>query len=163
MTGLLRQIRLHQVGDSILGLILHQRRELCWVIERGWRFNEPYVSCIPPGQYVLESYSSEKYPDTWAMVGGTVAYDEPGMQRLASFTRFACVYHIANEGVELAGCSAPNTTLAHASRGRGVSSRPAMERLRALLKTGNDWELSIEDPRHFCGVTSPEVDLDVRP
>ena len=34
-------------------------------LEEYWRFNEPYISCIPTGMYICKRYSSEKHPNTF--------------------------------------------------------------------------------------------------
>ena len=43
------------------------------VLEPPWIDNGPFVSCVPEGKYVLVPHNTEKYPDTWALVGKTVS------------------------------------------------------------------------------------------
>jgi hypothetical protein len=62
---------------------------LC-AIERPWRDNALFVSCIPEGSYNCTRYSSEKYPDTF-IVG-----DVPG--------RSSILFHKANTIDDLQGC-----------------------------------------------------------
>lgn len=65
-------------------------------IERPWLDNRPLESCIPTGQYALVPYSSTKYPDVWAFVGGTVG--------VARGERYNCLIHIANYVHDVVGC-----------------------------------------------------------
>lgn len=75
-------------------------------VEKPWKNNEPYVSCIPEGVYELVKHSSEKYGETYAMIGGTVSqYEEEG------YERFACLLHGGNREKDVVGCIAVGSRL----------------------------------------------------
>lgn len=63
----------------------------CETIERGWSDNEPFVSCIPVGEYTCElgRYNRGGYPTL-------VLKDVPG--------RSSIKFHRANVATELQGC-----------------------------------------------------------
>lgn len=65
-------------------------------LERGWRFNQPLLSCIPEGDYPLEPYSSEKFPSAWQVM------KVPG--------RSSILIHPAHKVSELSGGIAPGTS-----------------------------------------------------
>lgn len=72
-----------------------------WIMERIWRGNRRNVSSVPRGEYKLELHHGTKYPNTWALVGLTVAAvaeAEPWK------SRSACVIHRAKWPTDLEGC-----------------------------------------------------------
>ena len=105
-----------------------------FTLERPWRDNLPRVSCVPDGEYVLVPHSSEKFPDTWALVGETVShYGDP------SKARSAILIHPANDVAELQGCIAPGTHITWITSRLGVSqSRVAMDKVRRWLRPPAD-------------------------
>jgi hypothetical protein len=57
--------RTHRAGEATLGIMELNHKEICRTLENEWLNNEPFISCIPAGDYVVKSYSSSKYPDCW--------------------------------------------------------------------------------------------------
>lgn len=57
--------RTHRVGEATLGIMELNDKEICRTLENEWLNNEPFISCIPTGDYVVKKYSSSKYPDCW--------------------------------------------------------------------------------------------------
>ncbi len=117
--------------DNLTRGVLLVAGQVYYTTERPWLDNEPNVSCVPVGSYRLEPHSSDRYPDTWALVGETVAhYDErPGIPR------FTCLLHVANEPIDVEGCIGPG--LRSTASGNSSSSY-AMAALRALRDSGAD-------------------------
>jgi len=99
-----------------------------WVMERSWDFNKPNVSCVPRDEYTLESHSSQKYPNTWAIVGDGVSH-----LPTEGIPRFACVLHTAVYPMDLQGCLAPARAIT--SSGHTIDSRVAMDEIRELLNS----------------------------
>lgn len=97
-------------------------------IEKPWRDNAPFVSCIPAGIYTLVPYSSNKYPDVYAFEGGSVSIKETPPAK-----RYKCLIHVANWGRQVQGCL--GLGLAELKGGElGVSrSRDAISELRQIL------------------------------
>ncbi len=73
-----------------------------YTIEKPWRNNTPFLSCVPEGNYFLEMHDTRKYPDTWAIVGGTVSHKQQD-----GFERYACLFHTANHADQVSGCVGP--------------------------------------------------------
>jgi hypothetical protein len=74
------------------GTVLH-------TLERPWADNAPFLSCIPEGIYALVRHEGQKYPDTWALIGGTVGHLESDGK-----PRWACVFHVGNWVSDTTGC-----------------------------------------------------------
>ena len=81
-----------QLTDGVMGRLLFGGDEV-YTVERPWRCNKPFESCIPDGEYALRPYSSPKYPHVWEVC------DVPGRTHI--------LIHVANKPEELAGCIAP--------------------------------------------------------
>lgn len=112
-----------------------------WTVERPWRNNEAGISCVPEGEYDLESHSSQKFPDTWALVGETVShYEEDGK------SRSAILIHVGNTMNDVIGCIAPGERLNDNAWGV-VASRRAMDALRKEMYTIQTRKLKITQYR----------------
>ncbi|WP_019615094.1 DUF5675 family protein [Psychromonas ossibalaenae] len=76
--------------------------KVCRMVEREWRNNEPFKSCVPEGSYLIVPHNSPKYGDCYALVAATlgVTIDGPSL-------RTACLIHPANKPSELLGCLSP--------------------------------------------------------
>ena len=55
-------IRTYHPG-GVNGVLLVEGRELCKTIELPWRSNQPRISCIPEGQYLLRKRHSPRFRD----------------------------------------------------------------------------------------------------
>ena len=71
-------------------------------LELPWSNNEPNVSCIPAGVYVLLWHARG-----YLIVGGSCVASEGDLGPYAK--RFGCLFHIANYPWEIQGCIAPGT------------------------------------------------------
>ena len=82
--------------------ILHtpSGREL-HVLERPWRNNKPFDSCIPDGVYLVKPYESPRFGSVYILSGGTVSkFKSPKHER------YGILFHPANYARQLAGCLA---------------------------------------------------------
>ncbi len=59
-------------------------------LERVWKNNEPFVSCIPEGEYTCKRFSSATHPDTFEIAGVK--------------NRQACLFHSGNIDTNSEGC-----------------------------------------------------------
>jgi hypothetical protein len=86
-------------GDDqhTMGMLYIGQKPVCVTIERPWKDNEPFISCIPPGIYPVRPYSSAKYPDTYEIC------DVPGRDKI--------LFHVANFVSDLQGCVGPGTSI----------------------------------------------------
>ena len=93
-------------------------------VEKPWRDNKPFVSCIPSGQYVGVPWESEKFGNVYAIVGGTVSLNK------GKAPRYACLFHVGNYERDVSGCialgrgSAPNMV---------TKSRDAIAKFKELI------------------------------
>ena len=99
------------------GTILLNGVKICAAIELPWKNNQSRISCIPEGKYTLTKRYSPRHG--WHLL----LMDVPGRQCI--------LIHPANNAMlELKGCIAPVTE--HAGIGRGLQSRKALQKLKAL-------------------------------
>lgn len=96
-------------------LTMPSGRELS-VLERPWRNNKPFDSCIPDGVYLAEPYESPRFGSVYILSGGKVSKFKSSRHE-----RYGILIHTANRASQLAGCLAPamridSTGFAHQSR-----------------------------------------------
>lgn len=115
--------------DHTEGIItLENGREL-FCLERPWRNNRPFDSCIPDGVYLMEPYDSPKFGQVYIISGGTVSKFPSEHHQ-----RYGILFHPANKVIELQGCVAPGTKM-HAN---GTISNSGLG--CKLLFEGLNWE-----------------------
>ncbi len=64
--------------------------EVFFTIEKPWKDNEPFISCIPVGKYICKKYSSDKYPNTYEIT------EVPNRTQI--------LFHVANYARDVLGC-----------------------------------------------------------
>lgn len=94
-------------------------------IEKPWKDNTPFLSCVPGGFYRLVVKPDGKYAGRWALVGESVDLD-PGSRII----RTDCVFHPANWAFQVTGC----VGLGKSANMLKSKSRPSVE--RCVLESG---------------------------
>ena len=107
----------------------HIKDQEFYTIERAWVNNEPYISCIPEGNYIALPYSSEKYPDTFEVM------EVPNRTKI-----LFC--HKGNYPHNVQGCFALGLSVWD-DRIAVQSSKAAMEKFRELTKGVEEIQLSV--------------------
>jgi hypothetical protein len=117
-------------------------------IEKPWKGNQPFISCVPAGFYRLVVKPDGRYAGRWGLVGDSVDLD-PGRRII----RTDCVFHPANWARQVTGCVALGMTCAmhppkpqeHSERMVG-NSGPALELFerRLALSPSEDHYVTIE-------------------
>jgi hypothetical protein len=96
----------------------------CSTVERGWRNNEPRVSCVPEGTYPMYfEYSPAFKMKLWEL------YNVPN--------RSECKIHVANNWHQLEGCIAPGIKLKDIDKDGYIdvtNSRDTLELLHRCLQ-----------------------------
>lgn len=126
--------RQEHTDKSTIGSIYYNQEFVCYSLERPWLNNAPFISCIKEGVYQLEPHKYKGRIDTFALVGDGVSHWENGLDR------YAILIHSANYPSELGGCIAPALIKGHNKVGK---SRPALEKLLAIIAENNIAELTI--------------------
>lgn len=112
--------------EGTLGQMIFPGGYECFTVERPWRNNQPYVSCIPEGSYRL----------AWHMVKGK-HYGQPEL--LAVPGRSAILIHPANYPSDLLGCIGPGREWAVKGQSPWVSdSKQAYDDIMKLLVPGQE-------------------------
>ena len=75
-------------------------------IEQKWNDNKPFLSCIPPGEYVLVPYRSVRYGRCFVAVNHDLnVYHSQDSAGRPEDGRFKCLYfHRGNYGHNFEGC-----------------------------------------------------------
>ena len=73
-------------------------------LERPWKDNEAFVSCIPDGVYEVQPYNAPSHGDVYILSGGTVSHFPDNVAK-----RTGILIHPANTVQQLAGCIALGT------------------------------------------------------
>lgn len=95
-------VRTYLPEETLGFLTIQDTAQQFFTIEKPWRSNVPFLSCVPEGSYFLEYHNTRKYPETWAIVGNTVSH-----QQADGYARYACVFHTANLADQVEGCVGP--------------------------------------------------------
>jgi hypothetical protein len=130
-------IRKHNPGCIISNLLLHGE-VICKTIEKPWKNNIPYESCIPTGEYELIPYDSPKHGKTYAFVNHELGV---GANKGDS-DRFACLLHVANWAHQLERCVAPSLD---ATDNMVQRSKDAMNYLLPIIHSLEVKKILIED------------------
>jgi len=105
-------------ADGTNGTLYLNQQLQCYTIELPWKDNQPKVSCIPEGRYRLRKRYSHRFKHH-ILIEGVAG-------------RAYILIHPANDAQkELRGCIAPVSVLT--APGKGSRSRPAFEKLKALI------------------------------
>ena len=84
-------IKRSYLPNCTVGELIYDDLKLA-TMERPWKGNVPFQSCIPEGEYECVRYSSRKYPDTFEIV------DVPGRSKI--------LFHKGNFARNVLGCIA---------------------------------------------------------
>lgn len=106
--------------DGTFGVLMRDAEILCVTCEDPWNDNQAGISCIPPGEYECEPYSSAKYPDVWQVM------DVPG--------RSLILIHQGNTEDDTRGCILVGESFGHIQGKMAVlNSRKTLTKLKTEL------------------------------
>lgn len=97
-------------------------------VERPWKGNKPFESCIPEGLYDCKRYSSTKYPDTFEITG------VPGRTKI--------LFHKGNSAADVEGCIAVGTSFDFSGY-RIVDSASAFHEMMDHLRPYKEFQIDI--------------------
>lgn len=111
----------------------------CFTVEREWQGNEPYVSCIPDGNYTCSWYDSPRFGRTLAIVGDTVSlFPSPNHERSG------IMFHLGNWPRNFNGCIGLGRSFTCINGEMGVtSSRDTVNEFLSLFQGKDDILLKI--------------------
>ena len=75
---------------------------VCFTVEKPWKGNQSFHSCVPHGTYKLMPWSSSKHPDTFYLfnpANNVYRYQQPDPS-----ARYAILIHPANYAKDVEGC-----------------------------------------------------------
>ena len=131
------KLRRSYLDNCTIGKIYHNGNFICYTVERSWLNNAKSISCVPAGEYKLESYSSAKYQNCFALSCASLS-----VGFLVTHQRTHILIHPANYHSELEGGIGPGLDL-HPHNWGVAHSRKAMDKLRDLIKSENITEIKI--------------------
>lgn len=97
--------------ESTLGLLKFGPHSV-WTVEKPWRDNQVFQSCIPDGSYPLQAFDSKAHPRCWVIT------PVPG--------RTGILIHPGNTVRDVSGCIAPGLEYS------GMTVRNSREAMRLL-------------------------------
>jgi hypothetical protein len=111
---------------STIGSIYLDGDFICYSLELPYIDNQPFISCIPPDDYDLVPHNSDRHPNHFALIGGTVShFPEPGKERST------ILIHKGNFPHEINGCIAVGELK---DRNQVIGSKAAFDRLMELIR-----------------------------
>lgn len=135
MSPRLKVERQEHSHDSTISTVYFDGDFVCYMLERAWAGNAPFVSCIDVGVYQLVQHKYKGRVDTFALVGnGVTHYEEPGS------VRYLILIHPANYPHELNGCLAPGL---EKGVDRVKDSKLALNKLLDIININNLTEIEI--------------------
>lgn len=121
--------------EGVFGVISFNGERVGVTCEQPWRHNQPFISCIPAGDYDLIPWDSAKYGQVVAFVNPElrVFANDADAPRDGKSHRYSCLIHAANYPDQLQGCVAVGShVMRFDHHGWGIAnSRRTLERLRA--------------------------------
>lgn len=129
--------------DGTFGKLLFPTGEMFWTVEKPWKSNTPYESCIPDGGYYLVQRHS---PVVNRTSGGEFS---DGWEVTDVVNRTFIMVHPANWPDDLEGCIGVGQDYVIMQNRKGnqsnavASSRDAFREVMGLMDKHNDWRLDI--------------------
>jgi hypothetical protein len=111
-------------------------------IEKPWRNNIPFDSCVPEGEYTLEPFTRPNGDEVYRFYNPEldVYQDEDDLAKLSENERYLCLIHSGNFERHVVGCIAPGLergVLFDAKENKQslavTNSRNAMSSLKEIL------------------------------
>jgi len=129
------------LDNCTLGKLFYNGELICHTVEKPWKSNEPFKSCIPAGECAIECHHTEKHPDSFILLNENLGVG----RNKGDSIRYGCLIHVANFPDDVVGCIGPGLSL-HPSTWGVSQSRKAMDVLRKLIKLeSEEWKLLIEE------------------
>ncbi len=135
-----RLIRTETSDQGTFG-ILEASGFVCHTAEPPWRDNQPGISCIPPGVYLVEPWNSRRFPRTFHI--------RNVVERVAILTHTGNLAGDPSRGWRrhTLGCILPGLKRGYIEKQRAVLlSSTAMNRIREVVGSAV-WSLTIEQRR----------------
>lgn len=95
--------RIADDGETTFGVFTYNNTPICLSIENTWKYNKPFISCVPPGLYTCNKMVTSKAK------GLTFRLDMLEMNLLTGIVRTACDMHPGNTHKNTEGCILPVT------------------------------------------------------
>lgn len=94
-----------------LGELYFEGEKLAETIEKPWRNNQPFISCVPCGTYELIPFWRSNGDDVYALFNPELNVYVDMDDRPSDHGRYGILIHIANWASEVVGCIAPGLEL----------------------------------------------------
>ena len=109
--------------------------------------NQPFISCVPVGDYDLVPYKSKKYGDCYVMVNEDLnVYERKDSPGRPEDGRYKCLFsHRGNWVKNFQGCVGASHGYDESSDMLESSTRQACKEVNRLVKYEGSFKLRIED------------------
>lgn len=138
---ILRRFRSDEVGT--FGTI-EVGGKVFFTVEKPWKDNKPFESCVPEGEYQLVPHGHYKNDgNVLALVGETVShYEDP------NFKRYACLIHTANYPKDVVGCIGLGRDY-KANLNMITESRKSIKEFYSIISPNETHKLTIENASYL--------------
>ena len=138
---ILRRFRSDEIGT--FGT-LELKGKVYFTVEKPWKDNQPFESCIPDGEYTLVPHGHYKNDgNVVALVGETVShYQDP------DFKRYACLIHTANYPKDVVGCIGLGQDYS-AENNMVTNSRESIKEFYSIISPNETNKLTIETAEYL--------------
>jgi len=127
-------LKTHSFPHGTFGSLLDANtgEQLAVTVECPWHNNAPGRSCVPAGDYIVESHVSPRFGQCLVISAPSLGVTKEGPS-----LRTHCLFHAANRPSELKGCIAPGIRFGSVDGNWAVlDSKKALDKLLVLV--GND-------------------------
>lgn len=137
--------RLPRLMGYTPGVLYDEKEPFAVTLELDWKNNQPFISCIPKGEYTSKRYSSAKYPNTWRITGvdgrdlvlfhwGSFINDTEGCVLVAE--KFSKLYH---KGIKEFGV-AESKALPHEGFNELMDRTVGLDEFKLIIEEATSWE-----------------------
>lgn len=134
-------LRTHSFAHGTFGELTNANtgEHICYTVECPWLNNAPNQSCVPPGQYEVETHVSPRFGPCLIISAPTL-----GVTKAGPSLRTHCLFHAANHPSQLQGCIAPGNSFGVVAGNWAVTHSGATLQQLIALVGNNIAQLTIE-------------------
>lgn len=103
---------------------------VCVLVERPWLNNQPNISCVPEGEYILSPHVSPSQGECLILEAHTLGVYQSAHPKAV---RTHILWHVGNTVADVSGCAAVGEEFGTLGAWAVINSRDTMEYLNKLI------------------------------
>ena len=130
--------------QGTFGRFYHRGNYLGYSVEKEYKNNTPFTSCVPTGRYELIPFSSKKYGEVLSLSNSENNIYVKKEDTVYVTDRYGILIHSANWANQLQGCIAPGKDLSFSNNSFMVTnSKNTLSSLLSYIEENNITHLTI--------------------